>query len=168
VGKGGPDGSIDPPCPPASPRGHGRACALPYSHASAAFAYPTMLTVFSMIGLNPAAAFNRDWQRKGILNARFEMLFELNTTALIPDEALSIPHAERKRRANRRHRDATCKEVESVASARNGNDTGADMRSVLSLAMFAIVVLCFVAFVTEVRPVSIVAAPSSGEQARVQ
>jgi hypothetical protein len=40
-------------------------------------------TVFSMIGVNPAAAFNREWQREGILNARFEKLFDLNTTALI-------------------------------------------------------------------------------------
>jgi hypothetical protein len=36
-----------------------------------------------MIGVNPAAAFNRDWQREGILNARFEKLFDLNTTGLI-------------------------------------------------------------------------------------
>jgi hypothetical protein len=36
-----------------------------------------------MIGVNSAAAFNRDWQREGISNARFEKLFELNTTALI-------------------------------------------------------------------------------------
>jgi hypothetical protein len=41
------------------------------------------LTVFSTIGVNSAAAFNRDWQREGILNARFEKLLELNTTALI-------------------------------------------------------------------------------------
>jgi hypothetical protein len=33
------------------------------------------------------------------------------------------------------------------------------MRSVLSLAIFAIGVLCFVAFVTNVRPVSITAPP---------
>jgi hypothetical protein len=36
-----------------------------------------------MIGVNPAAAFNRDWQREGILNARFEKLFDLNAAALI-------------------------------------------------------------------------------------
>jgi hypothetical protein len=41
------------------------------------------LTVLSTIGVNPAAAFNRAWQREGILNARFEKLLELNTTALI-------------------------------------------------------------------------------------
>jgi hypothetical protein len=41
-----------------------------------------------MIGVNPAAAFNRDRQREDILNAGFEKLFELNTTALILDEAL--------------------------------------------------------------------------------
>jgi hypothetical protein len=38
------------------------------------------------------------------------------------------------------------------------------MRSVLSLAIFAIAMLCFVAFVTNVRPVSITAPPSSSEQ----
>jgi hypothetical protein len=54
-----------------------------------------------MIGVNPAATFNRHWQREGILNARLEKLFELTTTALILDEALSTPHAERERRANR-------------------------------------------------------------------
>jgi hypothetical protein len=48
-----------------------------------------------MIGVNSAATFNRDWQREGILNARLEKLFELTTTALILDEALSTPHAER-------------------------------------------------------------------------
>jgi len=32
-------------------------------------------TVFSMIGVNRAAAFNRDWQREDILNVRFEKLF---------------------------------------------------------------------------------------------
>jgi hypothetical protein len=42
------------------------------------------------------------------------------------------------------------------------------MRSVLSLATFAIGVLCFVAFVTKVRPVPIIAAPSPSEQVRVQ
>jgi hypothetical protein len=42
------------------------------------------------------------------------------------------------------------------------------MRSVLSLATFAIGVLCFVAFLTKVKPVSIIAAPSPSEQARVQ
>jgi hypothetical protein len=51
-----------------------------------------------MIGVNPAAAFNRDRQREDILNAGFEKLFELNTTALILDEALSTRHAERGRR----------------------------------------------------------------------
>jgi hypothetical protein len=126
------------------------------------------LTVLSTIGINPAAAFNRVWQREDILNARFEKLFELNTTALILDEALSTPRAERERRANRVIATRRVREVESVASTRNGNDTGADMRSVLSLAMFAIGVLCFVAFVTEVRPVSIIAAPSPSEQVRVQ
>jgi hypothetical protein len=39
------------------------------------------------------------------------------------------------------------------------------MRSVLSLATFAIGMLCFVAFLTKVRPVSITAAPSSNAQA---
>jgi hypothetical protein len=42
------------------------------------------------------------------------------------------------------------------------------MRSVLSVATFAIGLLCFVAFVTKVRPVSIIAAPSPSEQVRVQ
>jgi hypothetical protein len=42
------------------------------------------------------------------------------------------------------------------------------MRSVLSLATFAVGVLCFVAFVTKVRPVSIIAAPSPIEQSRAQ
>jgi hypothetical protein len=42
------------------------------------------------------------------------------------------------------------------------------MRSVLNLATFAIVMLCFVAFVTKLRPVSIIAAPPPSEQARVQ
>jgi hypothetical protein len=42
------------------------------------------------------------------------------------------------------------------------------MRSVLSLATFAIGVLCFVTFVTKVKPVSIIAAPSPSEQVRVQ
>jgi hypothetical protein len=42
------------------------------------------------------------------------------------------------------------------------------MRSVLSLATFAIWVLCFVAFVTKVRPVPIIATPSPSEQVRVQ
>jgi hypothetical protein len=37
------------------------------------------------------------------------------------------------------------------------------MRSVLSLATFAIGVLCFVAFLTNVRPVSITSAPSLSE-----
>jgi hypothetical protein len=41
------------------------------------------LTVFSMIGVNPAAAFNRAWRQEGILNARLEKLPELNTKALI-------------------------------------------------------------------------------------
>jgi hypothetical protein len=53
-------------------------------------------------------------------------------------------------------------------SARNRNDTGTDMRSVLSLTTFAIGVLCFVAFVTKVRPVSIIAAHPPSEQVRVQ
>jgi hypothetical protein len=39
-----------------------------------------------MIRVNAAPAFNRDWQREDIMNARFEKLFELNTTALILDE----------------------------------------------------------------------------------
>jgi hypothetical protein len=42
------------------------------------------------------------------------------------------------------------------------------MRSVLSLVTFAIGVLCFVTFVTNVRPVSIIAAPSPSELVRVQ
>jgi len=41
-----------------------------------------------MICVNPAAAFNRDWQREDIFNAALEKLFELNTTDLILDEAL--------------------------------------------------------------------------------
>jgi hypothetical protein len=40
------------------------------------------LTVLSMIGVNLAAAFNRDGQRKDILNAGFEKLFQFNTTVL--------------------------------------------------------------------------------------
>jgi hypothetical protein len=36
--------------------------------------------------------------------------------------------------------------------AKNGQDAGANMKSVLSLAMFAAWALCFVAFVTKVRP----------------
>jgi len=42
------------------------------------------------------------------------------------------------------------------------------MRSLLSLATFAIGALCFVAFLTKVRPASIIAAPSPSEQVRVQ
>jgi hypothetical protein len=42
------------------------------------------------------------------------------------------------------------------------------MRSVLSLTTFAIGVLCFVAFVTKVKPVSIIPAPPPSEQVRVQ
>jgi len=42
------------------------------------------------------------------------------------------------------------------------------MRSVLSLATFAIGLLCFVTFVTKVRPVSIGAVPAPSEQVRVQ
>jgi hypothetical protein len=42
------------------------------------------------------------------------------------------------------------------------------MRSVLSLATFGIGVLCFVAFVSKVRPVPIIATPSLIEQARAQ
>ena len=42
------------------------------------------------------------------------------------------------------------------------------MRSVLSLATLAIGVLCFVAFVTKVRPVPIITTPSASEQVRVQ
>jgi hypothetical protein len=38
------------------------------------------------------------------------------------------------------------------------------MWGVLSLATFAVGVLCFVAFLTKVRPVSITAPPSSSEQ----
>jgi hypothetical protein len=75
-----------------------------------------------MIGVNRAAAFNRDWQREDILNARFEKLFELNTTALILDEALSAPHAERGRRVYKVVAARLVKEVESAASARNGSD----------------------------------------------
>jgi hypothetical protein len=37
------------------------------------------------------------------------------------------------------------------------------MRSVLSLATFAIGMLCFAVFVTKVRPVSVIAAPSPSE-----
>jgi hypothetical protein len=42
------------------------------------------------------------------------------------------------------------------------------MRGVLSLTTFAIGLLCFVAFVTKVKPVSIIAAPPPSEQARAQ
>jgi hypothetical protein len=42
------------------------------------------------------------------------------------------------------------------------------MRSALSLATFTIGVLRFVAFPTKIRPVSVIAAPSSSEQVRVQ
>jgi hypothetical protein len=42
------------------------------------------------------------------------------------------------------------------------------MRSALSLATFTIGVLCFVAFLTKLRPVSIIAAPSSSAQVRAQ
>jgi hypothetical protein len=42
------------------------------------------------------------------------------------------------------------------------------MRSVLSLATFAIGVACFVAFVTKVKPVLIMPTPSPSEQVRVQ
>jgi hypothetical protein len=42
------------------------------------------------------------------------------------------------------------------------------MRSALSLATFAIGVLCFAAFVTKVRPISIIVAPSPSEQVRVR
>jgi hypothetical protein len=42
------------------------------------------------------------------------------------------------------------------------------MRSILSGATFAIGVLCFVAFVTKIRPSPIIAAPSPSEQVRVQ
>ena len=38
------------------------------------------------------------------------------------------------------------------------------MRNVLSLATFTIGMLCFVAFLTNVKPVSVTAAPSSSEQ----
>ncbi|MEA2773703.1 MAG: hypothetical protein QOD93_6665, partial [Acetobacteraceae bacterium] len=52
------------------------------------------LTVLSMIGVNPAAAFNRDWQREDILNAGFEKLFRFNMTVLTLDEASSTRHAQ--------------------------------------------------------------------------
>jgi hypothetical protein len=42
------------------------------------------------------------------------------------------------------------------------------MRNVLSLATFTIGVLCFAAFLTKVRPVPIIAAPSPSEQVRAQ
>ena len=42
------------------------------------------------------------------------------------------------------------------------------MRSALSPATFTIPVLCLVAFLTKIRPVSIIAAPSSSEPVRVQ
>jgi hypothetical protein len=42
------------------------------------------------------------------------------------------------------------------------------MRSILSGATFAIWVLCFVAFVTKVRPAPMIAAFSPSEQVRVQ
>ena len=75
-----------------------------------------------MIGVNPAATFNRDWRREGILNARFEKLFELNTTALILDEVSSAPDADRERRVHGVVAARRVKEVESAASARNGSD----------------------------------------------
>ena len=52
------------------------------------------LTVLSMIGVNPAGAFNRDRQREDRLNVGFERLFRLNMTALTLDEALSTRHAQ--------------------------------------------------------------------------
>jgi catalase len=52
--------------------------------------------------------------------------------------------------------------------AKNGQDAGANMKSVLSLAMFAAWALCFVAFVTKVRPAPVIATPSPSEQVRVQ
>jgi catalase len=51
---------------------------------------------------------------------------------------------------------------------KNGQDAGANMKSVLSLAMFAAWALCFVAFVTKVRPAPIIATPSLSEQVRVR
>jgi hypothetical protein len=41
------------------------------------------------------------------------------------------------------------------------------MRSLFSLATFAIGALCFVAFLTKVRPASIIVAPSPSEQVRL-
>jgi hypothetical protein len=52
------------------------------------------LTVLSTFGIDPAAAFNRDWQQEDILNAGFEKLFELNRTPLVLDEALRSRHAQ--------------------------------------------------------------------------
>jgi hypothetical protein len=52
--------------------------------------------------------------------------------------------------------------------AKNGQDVGANMKSVLSLAMFAAWALCFVAFVTKVRPAPVIATPSQSEQVRIQ
>jgi hypothetical protein len=48
------------------------------------------------------------------------------------------------------------------------NGTGADMKSVLSLTTFTIGALCFVAFLTKVKPAFITANPSATEQVRVE
>jgi hypothetical protein len=79
------------------------------------------------------------------------------------------PHAERERHviATRRLKEVE-PAAETVAHERNGNGTGADMRSVLSLAIFAIWALGFVAFVIRVSPMPIIATSSPGEQGEVQ
>ena len=50
--------------------------------------------------------------------------------------------------------------------ARNGKCTGAVMKEVLSLAMFALSVLCFVAFVTTLRPTAVSAIQAAPDYCR--
>jgi hypothetical protein len=78
------------------------------------------------------------------------------------------PQGYRSCRSNRIFVTRQVKELDSAASTRNRNGTGFDMRSLFSLATFAIGALCFVAFLTKVRPAFIIVAPSPSEQVRVQ
>jgi hypothetical protein len=50
--------------------------------------------------------------------------------------------------------------------ARNGECTGAVMKEVLSLALVALIVLCFVAFVTTLRPTAISAIQTAPDHCR--
>jgi hypothetical protein len=50
-----------------------------------------------------------------------------------------------------------------AGSARSGKWIGADMKEVLSLTTFAIGALCFVVFVTTVKPQAISAVPASSK-----